>query len=30
MKKEQQQNLPQITNGKYFYSHFIQNGAAHV
>lgn len=32
MKKEQQQqqNPPKITDGKFFYSHFIQNGAAHV
>lgn len=29
-KKEQQQNPPRITNGKFFYSHFIQNGAVHV
>ena len=31
MKKEQQQqNPPKITNGKFFYSRFIQNGTAHV
>ena len=35
MKKKQQQQQqqnhpPQITNGKFFYSHFIQTGAAHV
>ena len=28
--QRQQQNPPRITNGKFFYSHFIQTGAAHV